>query len=111
MAEATGGRRLVQTVGGDQGDMQQGRRVVGRRSAGKVARGEVGLWQRRFREDHLRDEADFAAQVRYLWAEPVEHGLVARAVDWPLSSIHRDVRFGRVEPEWAGDVMEGNFGK
>lgn len=62
------------------------------RSGSKVAKGDAGLWQRRFWERHLRDEADFAAHVRYCWINPVKHGLVADPADWPYSSYHRDGR-------------------
>jgi putative transposase len=74
-------------------------------------KGEVGLWQPRFYEHHIRDEADFWAHIRYCWGNPVTHGLVGRAVDWPYSSIHRDIRDRRVEPEWSGNVPEGRFGE
>ena len=40
----------------------------------------------------------------------MEHGLVARPTDWPHSSIHRDIRLGRVEAEWSGEAPEGAFG-
>ena len=56
-------------------------------------KGEVGLWQPRFWEHHIRDEADFAAHLRYCWINPVKHGLVARPEDWPHSSVHWDARF------------------
>lgn len=72
---------------------------------------EVGLWKRRFWEHHVWDRAGFEAHVRYCWGNPVKHGLVERAVDWPYSSIHRDVRLGRVEAEWAGIAPEGQFGE
>jgi putative transposase len=49
--------------------------------------------------------------VTYCWGNPVKHGLVARAAEWPFSSIHRDIRAGRVDPEWAGDVPDGSFGE
>jgi putative transposase len=75
------------------------------------SKGEVGLWQPRFYEHHIRDEADLWAHIRYCWGNPVKHGRVGRAVDWPYSSIHRDIRDRRVEPEWAGDVPEGRFGE
>lgn len=74
-------------------------------------KGEVGLWQPRFWEHHIRDQADYDAHVRYCWMNPVRHGLVAGAVDWPHSSIHRDIRRGMVEPEWSGEVLEGEFGE
>ena len=85
--------------------------LVGPRSASKVAKGEAGLWQRRFWDHHIRDEADYVAHVRYCWGNPVKHGLVEKAVDWPYSSIHRDIRLGRVEPEWSGVVPDGEFGE
>ena len=59
--------------------------------------GEAGICQRRFWEHHIRDDADYAAHVRYCWMNPVKHGLVARPEDWPYSSVHRDIRAGRYE--------------
>ena len=73
----------------------------GPRRPSHLARREKGVWQRRFWERHVRDEAEHAAVVRYCWRNPVKHGLVDRPTDWPWSSIHRDVRAGRVDPQWA----------
>jgi putative transposase len=88
---------------------------VGRASGGVNPalrrKGEVGLWQPRFWEHHIRDERDYAAHVRYCWINPVKHGLVERAADWPYSSIHRDIARGVVEPEWAGQIANGRFGE
>jgi putative transposase len=81
------------------------------RSDSKIAKGEAGIWQRRFWDHHIRDEADHAAHVRYCWINPVKHGFVERAADWPYSSIHRDVREGRIEPEWSGVVPDGRYGE
>ncbi|GGD47426.1 REP-associated tyrosine transposase [Sinisalibacter lacisalsi] len=81
------------------------------RSASKHVKGERGIWQRRFWEHRIRDETDLAMHVQYCWANPVKHGLVTRAVDWPYSSIHRDIRAGRVAPEWAGVALAGEFGE
>lgn len=63
------------------------------RSASKVRKGDAGIWQRRFWEHHIRNEADYRAHVRYCWLNPVKHGLVERPEDWPYSSVHRDARF------------------
>lgn len=57
----------------------------------------------------VRDEEDFRRHVAYCWGNPVKHAPVARTVDWPYSSIHRDIRLGRVDPEWAGEVTDGGF--
>jgi len=59
------------------------------------ARQERGIWQRRFWERHIRNEADFATHLRYCWGNPVKHGLVEKPEDWPYSSVHRDIRSGR----------------
>ena len=72
---------------------------------------ECAIWQRRFWDHHIRDEADYAAHVRYCWINPVKHGLVVRPTDWPFSSIHRDIRLGLVDPECSGDVVSGDFGE
>ena len=60
----------------------------GPRRASHIARNERGLWQRRFWEHHIRDDADFLSHVRYCHENPVKHGLVARPEDWAFSSIH-----------------------
>lgn len=81
------------------------------RSASKVAKGEAGIWQRRFWDHHIRNQADYDAHLRYCWVNPVRHGLVKRAVDWPYSSIHRDIARGMVEPDWSGIAPDGEFGE
>ena len=58
--------------------------------ASHIARREKGIWQRRYWEHHIRDEADLRAAVRYCWINPVKHGLVEKPGDWPYSSWHRD---------------------
>lgn len=72
---------------------------------------EQAIWQRRFWEHHIRDQRDYDAHVRYCWINPVKHGYVERPADWVLSSIHRDIRAGRVEAEFAGEAMDGRFGE
>ena len=70
-----------------------GRVRVGLKSdlRGGARRGnEVAIWQKRYWEHHIRDEAAFAACVRYCWINPVKHGLVAHPREWPYSSWHRD---------------------
>ncbi|MTD99196.1 transposase [Paracoccus sp. YIM 132242] len=68
------------------------------RSPSKVAKGDAGLWQRRFWDHHIRDERDLAAHVRYCWWNPVKHGYVQRPEHWPHSSVHRDIAVGRHDP-------------
>jgi putative transposase len=83
-----------------------------RLSAVHEARGERGIWQRRFWEHLIRDEADYARHVEYCYINPLKHQLVARVRDWPYSSFHRDV-CGELFPEdWGGDTTTtGDFGE
>jgi len=83
-----------------------------RRSAVREARNERGIWQRRFWEHLIRDDADYARHVEYCYINPVKHGLVRRVQDWPHSSFHRDVRRGLFPLDWAGEVEPtGEFGE
>jgi putative transposase len=65
------------------------------------AKGEHSVWQRRFWEHQIRDEEDMQRHVDYVHINPVKHGLVQRAVDWPWSSFHRFVRDGLLAADWA----------
>ena len=76
----------------------------GRVSRSRAAKGERGIWQRRYWEHTIRDEDDFARHVDYVHINPVKHGLVARVRDWPSSSFHRMVRLGIYPEDWAGEV-------
>ena|SRR5581483_8186429 len=73
---------------------------------------ERGIWQRRFWEHLIRDEADFARHVEYCHINPVKHGLVTRVRDWQHSSFHRDVRAGLFPEDWAGNTeAPGDYGE
>ena len=72
------------------------------RSAARLARGERGIWQRRFWEHTIRDELDYEAHVDYVHINPVKHGLVACVKDWPYSSFHTYVAKGIYASDWAG---------
>jgi len=82
------------------------------RSASRIAKSERGIWQRRFWEHTVRDEADFARHVDYIHFNPVKHGLVSNAWDWPFSSFRRAVARGDYPADWgAGDVFAGAYGE
>ncbi len=82
-------------------------------SASRASKGERGIWQRRYWEHTLRDDADFEKHVNYIHFNPVKHGHVARVKDWPHSSFHRMVRLGIYSLDWAGDANdnERSFGE
>lgn len=71
-------------------------------TASKLKHRESTLWQRRFWEHQIRDDEDYARHMDYLHFNPVKHGLVTRAKDWPYSSFHRYVEDGRYAENWGG---------
>ena len=75
------------------------------------ARGEYGLWQRRYWEHTIADEADFRHHADYIHYNPVKHGWVKQAADWPYSSFHRYVKQGTLPPDWAGSDDIGEYGE
>ena len=70
------------------------------RTPSRVRAGERGLWQRRFLEHCIRNDEDLAAHLAYVHYNPVRHGHVGRAADWPYSTIHREIRAGRLPADW-----------
>ena len=54
--------------------------------------------------DLTRDEGDFVRHVDYLHCNPVKHGHVTRAADWPYSSIHRYIEAGMIDHDWGGGI-------
>jgi putative transposase len=58
-------------------------------SASRLRKGERGIWQRRFLEHTIRDEVDLVKHIDYVHNNPVKHGYVEEAKDWPYSTIHR----------------------
>ena len=71
-------------------------------SPSKQRKGEKGIWQRRYWEHLIRDAADYRAHEAHCLSAPVRAGLVARAEDWALSSIHRRGRAAAALPQEAG---------
>jgi putative transposase len=79
----------------------------------KTRKRERGIWQRRYWEHTIRDDADLARHIDYIHFNPVKHGHVSKASDWPYSSFHRYVKRGLLPEDWGGDVrdMNGSFGE
>lgn len=80
-------------------------------SASRTRRGELGLWQRRFWEHRIRDDADYARHVDYIHWNPVKHRHVSEVPAWPWSSFHRYVRLGILPAGWATEGVVGSFGE
>ncbi|WMW81916.1 transposase [Undibacterium cyanobacteriorum] len=62
---------------------------------------ERGIWQRRYWEHLIVDEIDLENHMNYIHFNPVKHGHVLRASDWPFSSIHREISRGNILPDWS----------
>ncbi|MCG6937054.1 MAG: transposase [Gammaproteobacteria bacterium] len=77
------------------------------RSKVRLKRGERGIWQRRFWEHLIKDEADYRAHMDYVHINPVKHGLVSRVCDWPFSTFHYLVKQGVYPGDWAGGYEDG----
>ena len=70
------------------------------RRISRISRGERGIWQRRFWEHQIRDDADMTAHIDYIHYNPVKHGYVTRAQAWPHSSFGKFVKQGVYAPDW-----------
>ena len=71
------------------------------------------IWQRRYWEHTLRDERDFERHCDYIHFNPVRHGHVGGAREWPYSSFHRFVKLGIYPVDWASGTEndESDFGE
>jgi putative transposase len=67
------------------------------------------IWQNRYWEHVLRDDRDYERHADYIHYNPVKHGLVASAADWPFSSFNRFAEAGLYPPNWGqgGMTFEG----
>jgi putative transposase len=83
------------------------------RSKGRTNKQERGIWQRRYWEHTIRDDQDLERHIDYIHYNPVKHGYVARAAEWPYSSFHRFVLLGIYPSEWGIEcnVNWGSFGE
>ena len=52
----------------------------------------------------MTDESDLRNHMDYVHINPVKHGHVVRASDWPYSSIHRYIGLGLMPLDWAAQV-------
>ena len=65
-----------------------------------------GVW-----EHTIRDDLDYARHVGYVHFNPVKHGHVARARDWPYSSFSRFDEAGVYTVDWADAAADLDVGE
>jgi putative transposase len=73
-------------------------------SASRRKHRESTIWQRRFWEHQIRSETDFARHADYIHFNPVKHGHVSHAKDWPYSTFRRYVKQGLCSNDWVGSA-------
>jgi putative transposase len=74
------------------------------RSVSRRMKGEQGIWQRRFWEHVIRDDADYEAHLNYIHLNPVHHGLATAPCEWPHSSFRQWVDRGAYDITWGSDT-------
>ncbi|HLE18900.1 MAG TPA: transposase [Syntrophales bacterium] len=72
----------------------------------RLRRRESAVWQRRFWEHRIRDEADLLKHCDYIHYNPVKHGLAASPKDWKYSTFHRYVEEGLYPEDWGGGAAD-----
>ena len=77
-------------------------------NARRRKRNQSTLWQHRFWEHLIRDEADFNRHIDYIHWNPVKHGYVAQVSHWPYSSFHRYVKQGWLPANWGINIESLN---
>lgn len=98
-------KRLVSKEVGSQYSMQ---------NISRTKRNETTVWQRRYWEHHILNEADYTAHINYCYWNPVKHGFVSAVNNWEFSTFHRDVKSNIYPVDWCSDDefdSEANFGE
>ncbi len=70
------------------------------KSRSQQQKGEKGIWQRRFWEHVIRNEADWHRHIDYIHYNPVKHGYVDSPTTWPYSSFSHAVNKGWYPQDW-----------
>ena len=75
---------------------------------------EKTIWQKRFWDHIIRDEADLNNQMDNIHYNPVKHGYVKRPFEWEYSSIHDYKENGFYQRDWGEKEdlnIDGEFGE
>lgn len=72
----------------------------------RVAKREQAVWQHRYWEHLIHDDADFVRHVGYIHYNPVKHGHAQAPIDWPYSSFRRYVEAGIYPADWGRSEMK-----
>jgi len=97
--------RLIKTWFTKRYDLVSGN-ATNRHVSEKSQQKRLPVWQNRYWEHALRNEADMMRHVDYIHFNPVKHGLAATVREWPYSSFHRYAEAGLYPPDWGRGVAE-----
>ena len=78
-------------------------------TAAQARKGERGIWQPRFWEHTIEDEADLEGCTDYSHWNPRKHRLASRVRDWPWSSFQRFVAAGTYDMDWGGEEPQSSI--
>lgn len=80
-------------------------------SKSRQRKGERGIWQRRYWEHLIRNENDYERHADYIHYNPVKHGYVSLASEWPYSTIHNYVKKGLLNQNWGDGIGDLHCGE
>jgi len=58
-----------------------------KQSQSREKRGLKAVWQKRYYEDTIRNQKDWAEKMQYIQYNPIKHNLVKNINDWKYSSF------------------------
>ncbi len=73
--------------------------------------GKGTIWQHRFWEHRIKDEADFENHADYIHFNPVKHGYVKNPSDWIHSSFKEYLNEGNYSGDWSSSSELINLSK
>jgi putative transposase len=90
-----------------------------KRGFGLLYRKKLGLtsgrvWQLRYWDHAIRNQADLNRHLDYVHYNPVRHGLTDAAANYPHSSFRKFVEAGQYDPSWGNigsQELTGDFGE
>ena len=74
----------------------------------RKTKNERGIWQRRYWEHYIRDNNDYQKHIAYIHYNPVKHGYVKQAKNWPYSTLHYYIANNIISADWGCFEKESN---
>ena len=74
--------------------------AANQRNPSKHKRVQGSLWHNRFYDHMIRNEKELYMYSLYCCFNPVKHGYVKNAIDWPYSTLRKGIASGRYPESW-----------